>query len=77
MTRRYCAQWLTVTRKQRVDEKWWSETLSYWKEKNTAISRAEDEMLLQKYLGIFIYYNTYIYLFNNFIKLQGIGATFA
>ncbi|XP_048269259.1 DNA repair protein complementing XP-C cells homolog isoform X2 [Bombus terrestris] len=50
VTRRYCAQWLTVTRKQRVDEKWWLETLSYWKEKNTAISRAEDEMLLQKEL---------------------------
>ncbi|KAF3420459.1 hypothetical protein E2986_07657 [Frieseomelitta varia] len=50
VTRRYCAQWLTVTRKQRIDEKWWSETLSYWKEKNTAISRAEDEMLLQKEL---------------------------
>ncbi|OAD60084.1 DNA repair protein complementing XP-C cells like protein [Eufriesea mexicana] len=50
VTRRYCSQWLTVTRKQRVDEKWWLETLSIWKEKNTAISRAEDEMLLQKEL---------------------------
>lgn len=61
VTRRYCAQWLTVTRKQRVDEKWWLETLSYWKEKNTTISRAEDEMLLQKYfiyLNIFTYHNT-------------------
>ncbi|XP_076236986.1 DNA repair protein complementing XP-C cells homolog [Calliopsis andreniformis] len=48
VTRRYCSNWLTVTRKQRIDEKWWLETLSYWKEKNTAISRAEDEMLLQK-----------------------------
>ena len=50
VTRRYCPHWLTVTRKQRIDEKWWSETLSHWKEKSTAISRAEDEMLLQKEL---------------------------
>ncbi|XP_031848333.1 DNA repair protein complementing XP-C cells homolog [Nomia melanderi] len=50
VTRRYCPHWLTVTRKQRVDEKWWMETLSYWKEKDTAISRAEDQMLLNKEL---------------------------
>ncbi|XP_012286486.1 DNA repair protein complementing XP-C cells isoform X2 [Orussus abietinus] len=50
VTRRYCPQWLTVTRKQRVDEKWWSETLSYWKERETALTRAEDEMLLQREL---------------------------
>lgn len=50
VTRRYCPHWLTVTRKQRIDEKWWSETLAPWKEKSTAISRAEDEMLLQKYI---------------------------
>ncbi|KZC04461.1 PREDICTED: DNA repair protein complementing XP-C cells homolog [Dufourea novaeangliae] len=50
VTRRYCSHWLTVTRKERIDEKWWTETLSYWKEKNTAISRAEDQMLLDKEL---------------------------
>ena len=50
VTRRYCPHWLTVTRKQRIDEKWWSEALAPWKEKSTAISRAEDEMLLQKEL---------------------------
>ncbi|CAL7942086.1 unnamed protein product [Xylocopa violacea] len=50
VTRRYCSQWLTVTRKQRIDEKWWVETLSYWKEKDTVISKAEDEMLLQREL---------------------------
>lgn len=50
VTRRYCPQWLTVTRKQRVDEKWWSETLAFWKEKETAISKNEDEMLLQREL---------------------------
>ena len=50
VTRRYCPHWLTVTRKQRVDEKWWSEALAPWKEESTAISRAEDEMLLQKEL---------------------------
>lgn len=50
VTRRYCPQWLSVTRKQRIDEKWWIETLSYWKEKETAISKQEDELLLQKEL---------------------------
>lgn len=64
MSRRYCPHWLTVTYKQRVDEKWWLKTLSYWKEKDTAISKAEDEMLLQKYskLNILIYYKYYILL---------------
>lgn len=50
VSRRYCPHWLTVTYKQRIDEKWWLETLSYWKEEDTAISKAEDEMLLQKEL---------------------------
>lgn len=48
VTRRYCAQWLSVTRKQRIDEKWWIETLSYWQERETAMSKQEDELLLQK-----------------------------
>ncbi|XP_063989217.1 DNA repair protein complementing XP-C cells homolog [Diachasmimorpha longicaudata] len=50
ITRRYCPHWLTDTRKQRVDEKWWSESLAPWAEKATAMSRAEDEMLLQREL---------------------------
>ncbi|XP_016844179.1 DNA repair protein complementing XP-C cells homolog isoform X2 [Nasonia vitripennis] len=50
VTRRYCPHWLTDTRKKRVDEKWWSETLLGWKEKKTAISKAEDEQLLQREL---------------------------
>ncbi|XP_011868459.1 PREDICTED: DNA repair protein complementing XP-C cells homolog isoform X2 [Vollenhovia emeryi] len=50
VTRRYCPQWLSVTRKQRIDEKWWTETLSYWQERETAMSRQEDELLLQKEL---------------------------
>lgn len=49
VTRRYCPHWLTDTRKKRVDEKWWSGTLSHWKEKSTRISRAEDEELLRRY----------------------------
>lgn len=48
VTRRYCNNWLTVTRKQRVDEKWLNDTLSPWKEAQTAISIAEDESLLQR-----------------------------
>ncbi|KYN28880.1 PREDICTED: DNA repair protein complementing XP-C cells homolog [Trachymyrmex cornetzi] len=50
VTRRYCPQWLSVTRKQRIDEKWWIETLSYWQERETTISKQEDELLLQKEL---------------------------
>lgn len=50
VTRRYCSQWLSVTRKQRIDEKWWTETLTYWLERETAISKKEDELLLQREL---------------------------
>ncbi|XP_058800685.1 DNA repair protein complementing XP-C cells homolog [Phymastichus coffea] len=50
VTRRYCPHWLTDTRKKRVDDKWWTETLSNWKEKRTAMSRAEDQQLLQREL---------------------------
>ncbi|KYM79844.1 DNA repair protein complementing XP-C cells like protein [Atta colombica] len=50
VTRRYCPQWLSVTRKQRIDEKWWIETLSYWQEKETTMSKQENELLLQKEL---------------------------
>ncbi|XP_057335565.1 DNA repair protein complementing XP-C cells homolog [Microplitis mediator] len=46
VTRRYCPHWLTVTRKQRIDQEWWSDTLSPWIESNSALSRAEDESLL-------------------------------
>ncbi|XP_043259164.1 DNA repair protein complementing XP-C cells homolog [Colletes gigas] len=50
VTKRYCPHWLSVTRKQRIDEKWWLQTLSHWKERDTAISKAEDQMFLQKEL---------------------------
>ncbi|KAL0111899.1 hypothetical protein PUN28_013245 [Cardiocondyla obscurior] len=50
VTRRYCPQWLSVTRKQRIDEKWWMQTLNYWQERETAMSKQEDELLLQKEL---------------------------
>ncbi|KAJ8676658.1 hypothetical protein QAD02_012445 [Eretmocerus hayati] len=50
VTRRYCPHWMTDTRKKRVEEKWWKETLSVWEEKKTAISKAEDEQLLQREL---------------------------
>ncbi|CAL1676343.1 unnamed protein product [Lasius platythorax] len=50
VTRRYCSQWLSVTRKQRIDEKWWTETLCYWLERETTMSKKEDELLLQREL---------------------------
>ncbi|XP_014472130.1 PREDICTED: DNA repair protein complementing XP-C cells homolog [Dinoponera quadriceps] len=50
VTRRYCPHWLSVTHKQRIDEKWWTETVKYWPEKETTISKQEDELLLQKEL---------------------------
>ncbi|KAF7991627.1 hypothetical protein HCN44_010428, partial [Aphidius gifuensis] len=50
LTRRYAPHWLTSTRKKRIDDTWWSESLSpYWERRDT-ISIAEDEMLLQKEL---------------------------
>ncbi|XP_066600589.1 DNA repair protein complementing XP-C cells homolog [Prorops nasuta] len=50
VTRRYCPQWLTLTRKQRINEKWWRKSISFWREVTTSISIAEDEMLQQKEL---------------------------
>lgn len=50
VTRRYCPHWLTDTRKQRIEEKWWKESTAPWAERETVMSRAEDEMLLQKEL---------------------------
>ncbi|XP_012250520.2 DNA repair protein complementing XP-C cells homolog isoform X1 [Athalia rosae] len=50
VTRRYCPHWLTLTRKQRVDEKWWLEAYASFKEPETALTKAEDEMLKQKEL---------------------------
>ncbi|XP_043269191.1 DNA repair protein complementing XP-C cells homolog [Venturia canescens] len=50
VTRRYCPHWLTETRKKRVDENWWTETLLPWKENDSVLSKAEDEMLLQREL---------------------------
>lgn len=50
VTRRYCPHWLTLTRKQRIDEKWWLEAHTPWKEPETARTKAEDEMLKQKEL---------------------------
>lgn len=54
VTRRYCLHWLSVTRKQRIDEKWWTETINYWLERETTISKQEDELLLQKYAFLFL-----------------------
>lgn len=48
VTRRYSPNWLKVTRKLRVEEKWWDETLSIWKEEDSVMSKAEDEFLTQK-----------------------------
>lgn len=50
VTRRYCSHWLTVTRKQRIDEDWLKETLYPWKEKETLMSQLEDKLLAQKEL---------------------------
>lgn len=62
VTRRYCPHWLSVTRKQRVDEKWWTETLSYWPERETAVSRQEDDLLLQKYVSRFF---SFVFIFTS------------
>lgn len=50
LTRRYAPHWLTVTRKQRIDQTWWSDTLSPCLERRDTLSIAEDETLEQKEL---------------------------
>lgn len=64
VTRRYCPHWLSVTRKQRIDEKWWIETINYWSERETAISKQEDELLLQKYAFFFLLCFKFLIVYN-------------
>lgn len=45
VTRRYCPQWHTVTRKHRVDEEWWKESLRPFMGHRTARDDEEDEDL--------------------------------
>ena len=47
VTCRYCVSFSTVTRKLRVDEKWWKESLSPFLTPPTAQDREEDEQLNQ------------------------------
>ena len=47
VTCRYCVSFSTVTRKLRVDEKWWKESLSPFLTRPTAQDREEDEELNQ------------------------------
>lgn len=48
ITKRYCPDWNTVTRKLRVDAKWWEETLKPFIGRKTAIDREEDEELARQ-----------------------------
>ncbi|XP_047004381.1 DNA repair protein complementing XP-C cells homolog [Schistocerca americana] len=45
VTRRYCSQWHNVTRKHRVDEEWWNESLKPFIGRRTARDDQEDEDL--------------------------------
>lgn len=45
VTRRYAPQWLTVTRKQRADDKWWQDTIKPYLPHRTQRERDEDEDL--------------------------------
>ena len=47
VTCRYCVSFSTVTRKLRVDEKWWKASLSPFLTRPTAQDREEDEELSQ------------------------------
>ncbi|CAH2312069.1 DNA repair complementing XP-C cells [Pelobates cultripes] len=42
VTRRYDAQWMTSTRKRRIDEEWWEETLMPYKNPNSEREEKED-----------------------------------
>ncbi|GJQ66153.1 hypothetical protein Trydic_g4215 [Trypoxylus dichotomus] len=50
LTKRYCSNWNTVTRKLRVDDKWWNETLLPYKALSNAREREEDEELARQQL---------------------------
>ncbi|CAK1551804.1 unnamed protein product [Leptosia nina] len=50
LTRRYVPQWNTVTRKQRVDNLWWTTAIKPWLGPKTARDREEDERLDQMQL---------------------------
>lgn len=45
VTRRYAPQWMTVTRKLRVDSEWWNETMAPFAPAKTAREKEEDEDL--------------------------------
>lgn len=42
LTKRYAPQWLTTTRKLRVESAWWDCTVAPWKPRSTAREREED-----------------------------------
>ena len=48
VTKRYCRQFLTVTRKLRVDDDWWTHTMAPFKPPSTPQEREEDEELDKK-----------------------------
>ncbi|XP_046394535.1 DNA repair protein complementing XP-C cells homolog [Ischnura elegans] len=43
VTRRYCPQWLSVTQKKRVDERWWNRAIAPFKPPRNAFDRREEE----------------------------------
>ncbi|KAF2894976.1 hypothetical protein ILUMI_11209 [Ignelater luminosus] len=45
ITQRYCPNWNTVTRKLRIDNKWWQKTLKPFEGRKIARDREEDEEL--------------------------------
>jgi xeroderma pigmentosum group C-complementing protein len=45
LTPRYAPQWMTVTRKHRIDAIWWEKTLLPWKPKLSAIEKEENRDL--------------------------------
>lgn len=45
VTRRYAPQWMTVTRKVRVEPEWWNETMAPFLPAKNAREKEEDEDL--------------------------------
>ncbi|XP_071453015.1 DNA repair protein complementing XP-C cells [Hetaerina americana] len=43
VTRRYCPQWLSVTQKKRVDERWWKSSIGPFGPPRNAFDRREEE----------------------------------
>ncbi|KAG8222346.1 hypothetical protein J437_LFUL001333 [Ladona fulva] len=51
VTRRYCPQWLSVTQKKRIEERWWKQTLRPYLPRKDAFDKREEEEMDEELEG--------------------------